>query len=301
MMISSDLFSYIQEHLPSLKLLAGEPMAAYTTFRIGGPAAMAFPKTCQELTDLYRLCLRIGHRPLILGAGSNVLAPDEGPERLVICTREMTAVEALGEGRILAQCGATLTKVANFARDLGLTGLEFAQGIPGTVGGGVYMNAGAYGGELCQTVVKTMALLPDGSLWEAVGVCQGFGYRHSAFAEKNALILQTEFQLKPGDRETISEKMKELAAKRRASQPLEWPSAGSTFKRPVGGYAAALIDEAGLKGLSVGGAEVSAKHAGFVINKGGATAEDVKNLMKVIQQKVQEHSGIVLEPEVRIW
>lgn len=301
MMISSDLFAYIRGQMPSLKLLAQEPMSAYTTFRIGGPATIAFPQSCQELTDLYRLCLQTDHRPLFLGAGSNILAPDEGLDRLVICTRDMNAVEDLGGGRILAQCGATLTRVANFARDLGLTGLEFAQGIPGTVGGGVYMNAGAYGGELCQTVAKTMALLPDGSLWEPVGVCQGFGYRHSAFAEKNALILQTEFQLQPGDREAIAGKMKELAAKRRASQPLEWPSAGSTFKRPVGGYAAALIDEAGLKGLSAGGAEVSAKHAGFVINKGGATAEDVKNLMKVIQQKVQEHSGIMLEPEVRIW
>lgn len=300
-MISSDLFAYIQEKLPGLKLLKQEPMAAYTTFRIGGPATMAFPGTCQELTELYRLCLELDHRPLILGAGSNVLAPDEGLEQLVICTREMSAVEDLGGGRILAQCGATLTKVANFARDLGLTGLEFAQGIPGTVGGGVYMNAGAYGGELCQTVAKTTALLPDGTLWEAVGVCQGFGYRHSAFADRDALILQTEFQLSPGDRDAVSEKMKELAAKRRASQPLEWPSAGSTFKRPVGGYAAALIDQAGLKGFAVGGAEVSEKHAGFVINKGGATAEDVKQLMTAVQQKVLEISGITLEPEVRIW
>lgn len=300
-MISSDLFAYIQEKLPGLKLLKQEPMAAYTTFRIGGPAAIAFPGTCQELTELYRLCLELGHRPLILGAGSNVLAPDEGLERLVICTRDMSAVEDLGGGRILAQCGATLTKVANFARDLGLTGLEFAQGIPGTVGGGVYMNAGAYGGELCQTVAKTIALLPDGTLWEAVGVCQGFGYRHSAFADRDALILQTEFQLSPGDRDAVSEKMKELAAKRRASQPLEWPSAGSTFKRPVGGYAAALIDQAGLKGFAIGGAEVSEKHAGFVINRGGATADDVKQLMTAVQQKVLEDSGIILEPEVRIW
>lgn len=300
-MILSDLFGYIQEKMPDLKLLTQEPLANHTTFRIGGPATIAFPQTCQELADLYRLCLQADHRSLILGAGSNVLAPDEGLDRLVICTKDMTAVEDLGGGRILAQCGATLTKVSNFARDLGLTGLEFAQGIPGTVGGGVYMNAGAYGGELCQTVAKTTALRPDGSLWEAVGVCQGFGYRHSAFADENALVLQTEFQLKPGDRNAITEKMKELAAKRRASQPLEWPSAGSTFKRPVGGYAAALIDEAGLKGLSVGGAEVSVRHAGFVINKGGATAGDVKNLMAAIQQKVLEYSGITLEPEVRIW
>lgn len=262
---------------------------------------MAFPSSCEELTALYRLCLEAGHRPMVLGAGTNVLAPDAGLDCLVICTRDMTAMQDLGGGRLAAQCGATLTKLANFAKDRGLTGLEFAHGIPGTVGGGVYMNAGAYGGELCQVVVRTTALLPDGTLWEAEGDAQGFGYRRSAFEEKGAVVLQAEFALQAGDREAVAERMKELAAKRRASQPLEWPSAGSTFKRPVGGYAAALIDQAGLKGFSVGGAQVSEKHAGFVINKGGATAADVRQLMQNVQEKVLETSGIRLEPEVRIW
>ena len=300
-MIPSDFIAYIRGKMPALKLLENEPLANHTSFRIGGGAAMAFPASCEELTELYRLCLQAGHAPLVLGAGTNVLAPDEGTDRLVICTKELTSVENLGDGKLLAQCGVTLTKLANYAKDLGLTGLEFAHGIPGTVGGGVYMNAGAYGGELCQVVTRTTALLPDGSLWEAAGEQQGFSYRRSAFEEKSALILQAELHLQPGDKEAIAQMMKELAAKRRASQPLEKPSAGSTFKRPVGGYAAALIDEAGLKGFSVGGAQVSEKHAGFVVNNGGATAADVTLLMKQVQKKVFENSGIALEPEVRIW
>jgi len=301
MMKLHELCAKIQETLPGLRLLPHEPMSAHTSFQIGGCAAMAFPETVEMLVDLYRLCLQMKASPLILGAGSNVLAPDAGLDRLVICTKQINCIKQIGENRIEADCGATMTRLAVFARDHGLTGLEFAHGIPGTVGGGVYMNAGAYGGEICQVAVKTTAMLQDGSLWIAEGDSQGFAYRRSAFEEKRAVILKTEFVLRPGDPTQIGETMKELAAKRRASQPLEWPSAGSTFKRPVGGYAAALIDQAGLKGKGVGGAEVSEKHAGFVINKGGATAADVLAVMNMIQKTVYHTSGISLEPEVRIW
>lgn len=294
-------FDQLRAEFPSLKLLEHEPMAAHTSFRIGGPAAMAFPSSCQQMAQVYRFCVQHHHQPLILGAGTNVLAPDEGLNRLVLCTKELSSVENLGEGRLMAQCGVTLTRLACVARDLGLTGLEFAHGIPGSVGGGVYMNAGAYGGEMAQVVCTTTALLPDGRLWQVEGESHQFSYRHSVFEEKQAVVLQSVFCLRPGDREAISAKMQELIGKRRVSQPLELPSAGSTFKRPVGGYAAALIDQAGLKGKGVGQAAVSEKHAGFVVNLGGATAADVLGTMRLVQDTVEKNSGIRLEPEVRIW
>ena len=295
------LCSFVKAAFPELKLLEQEMMAGHTSFRIGGPATMAFPSSCEEMTELYRWCVKNGIQPMILGAGTNVLAPDQGLECLVICTKDLSRITDLGNGMIEAECGVQLSRLACFARDLSLTGLEFAHGIPGTVGGGIYMNAGAYGGEMCQVAVHTTAMLQDGSIWEAEGDAQGFSYRHSAFEEKQALILKTRYQLAFGDSAAIAEKMLELAGKRRASQPLELPSAGSTFKRPVGGYAAALIDQAGLRGKGVGGAAVSEKHAGFVVNLGGATAADVLATMALVQKTVLEYSGIQLEPEVRIW
>ena len=301
MMKLRELCQALHQNFPSMLLLETEPMAKHTSFQIGGNAAMAFPASVEELTALYRFCMQNDHHPLILGAGSNVLAPDAGLDRLVICTKQVNRITLLDDTTIEASCGATMTRLAAFARDRGLTGLEFAHGIPGTVGGGTYMNAGAYGGEIKQVAAATTALLPDGTLWEAVGEDQKFSYRHSVFEETNALILKTRFSLKKGDMDAIGETMKELAQKRRASQPLEWPSAGSTFKRPVGGFAAALIDQAGLKGQGVGDAVVSEKHAGFVINKGSATASDVLAAMELIKQTVYSYSGILLEPEVRIW
>ena len=291
----------LQQAFPNLQLCEAEPMANHTSFRIGGPAPMAFPSSENELINLYRFCLREEVQPLVLGAGTNILAPDAGLSRLVICTRQMTELRDCGDGIIEAQCGVLLAKLASFARDLGLTGLEFAHGIPGSVGGGIYMNAGAYGGELCQVAVSSTALLPDGTLWMAEGEEQGFSYRDSAFQQKGAVILCSRFKLQPGDVSEITARMQELALKRRTSQPLELPSAGSTFKRPVGGYAAALIDGAGLKGKGVGGAAVSEKHAGFVVNLGGATAADVLATMELVKKEVLTYSGIQLEPEVRIW
>ena len=291
----------LQQAFPNLQLCEAEPMANHTSFRIGGPAPMVFPVSEEELVEVYRFCLREGVQPLVLGAGTNILAPDAGLQRLVICTRQLTGLRDCGNGMIEAQCGVLLAKLASFARDLSLTGLEFAHGIPGSVGGGIYMNAGAYGGELSQAAVSTTALLPDGSVWTAEGEEQGFSYRDSAFQQKGAVILRSRFQLQPGDGSEITARMQELALKRRTSQPLELPSAGSTFKRPVGGYAAALIDGAGLKGKGIGGAAVSEKHAGFVVNLGGATAADVIATMELVKEEVLKHSGIRLEPEVRIW
>ena len=214
---------------------------------------------------------------------------------------ELTGLSMPDAAHIEAMSGVTMARLACFARDNGLTGLEFAHGIPGTVGGGVYMNAGAYGGEIRAVCRWSQEMLPDGTLVRREGVSQGFGYRTSVFQHTDGVIVRACFALQPGDPGIIRETMRELMTRRTVSQPLDLPSAGSAFKRPQGGYAAALIESAGLKGLTVGGAQVSEKHAGFVVNRGGATAADVLELLRQVQQRVLEHSGIRLEPEIRLW
>ena len=298
-----ELSNEMRQALPDLKILDEEPLARHTSFRIGGPAAIfAQPATVDELSKLLRFLAVRGISPRILGAGTNVLAPDEGLREVVICTKDaLTGLCDLGGGKIEAFAGETLSKTAVFARNLSLTGLEFAHGIPGTVGGGIYMNAGAYGGEMKQVAMETTVLTMDGETRVFAGEAQGFSYRTSAFEDLPVIIVKTVFQLAPGDKEEISARMQELMEKRRVSQPLELPSAGSTFKRPEGAYAGALIQGANLKGVSVGGACVSEKHAGFVVNTGGATARDVKALIELVQKKVFETSGYSLQPEVRIW
>jgi UDP-N-acetylmuramate dehydrogenase len=207
----------------------------------------------------------------------------------------------LENNQIEAMAGMTLAKTAMFAAKNNLSGLEFAHGIPGTVGGGIYMNAGAYGGEMKDVAIETEFMSFDGSTRWIRGEEHDFGYRHSVFQNQEGVIVRTRFQLLPGEEKTIRQRIYELNEKRRASQPLDMPSAGSAYKRPVGGDAAALIDNAGLKGHRVGNAAVSEKHAGFVVNLGGATAEDVKNLLNDVSDRVFRESGIRLEPEVRIW
>ena len=275
-----------------------------TSFRIGGPARrMAFPERGEQLVLLLDMAARCGARPLVMGNGTNLLAPDEGLDRLVIDTSAgLSRVEAGGTpGTILAEAGASLARVADFACRQGLAGLEFAHGIPGTVGGAVCMNAGAYGGEMAQVVREATLLLPEEGIRTLTGAEMAFGYRRSFLTDHpDAVVLRAEFCLTPGDPAAIRGRMKELLEKRRASQPLEFPSAGSTFKRPEGYYAGTLIDQCGLKGLTVGGAQVSEKHAGFVINRGGATCADVKELIRQIQERVFAQAGVRLEPEVRI-
>ena len=298
-----ELSNEMRQALPDLKILDEEPLARHTSFRIGGPAAIfAQPAAVEALSELLKFLAARGISPRILGAGTNVLAPDEGLREVVICTKDaLTGLCDLGGGKIEAFAGETLSKTAVFARNLSLTGLEFAHGIPGTVGGGIYMNAGAYGGEMKQVAMETTVLTMDGETQVFAGEAQGFSYRTSAFENSPAIIVKTVFQLAPGDKEEISARMQELMEKRRASQPLELPSAGSTFKRPEGAYAGALIQGANLKGVSVSGACVSEKHAGFVVNTGGATARDVKALIELVQKRVLETSGYCLQPEVRIW
>jgi len=293
----------IQDFLPHIQLRFAEPMSKHTSFRIGGDAeVMAFPKSAEELSKLLKTSALLDVTPVILGAGTNVLAPDEGLEGLVICLKDsLDGMQQLDETRIRVMSGVTMTRAAMFAANLGLSGLEFAHGIPGTVGGGVYMNAGAYGGEICQVCESVEVMDLNGNLTRISGKNMGFSYRHSILEETGGIVISADFCLVPGDSEAIKARMKELIGKRSASQPLDLPSAGSAFKRPVGGYAAALIDQAGLKGYQVGGAAISTKHAGFAVNLGDATAEDVKGLLIQVSDIVFEKFGIRLEPEVRIW
>ena len=289
--------------LPECDLRFDEPMAKHTSFRIGGPVeVMAFPKDAAELSKLLKTSNLLDCKPVILGAGTNVLAPDEGLRGLVICLKNcLDGMEQVNDTTIRVAAGVTMTRAAVFAANLGLGGLEFAHGIPGTVGGGVYMNAGAYGGEICQVCKCVDVMDFEGNIRTFSNEEMEFSYRHSVLEEQNGIVISADFELQKKPVEEIRERMKELMAKRSASQPLDKPSAGSAFKRPVGGYAAALIDQAGLKGYSIGGAAISTKHAGFAVNLGDATAEDVKRLLRQVSDIVFEQSGIRLEPEVRIW
>ena len=289
--------------LPEMELRFAEPMSKHTSFRIGGGAeVMAFPKTKEELAQVLKMSALLDCKCAILGAGTNVLAPDAGIPGLVICLKDcLDGMEQLDDTHIRVMAGVTMSRAAVFAANLGLSGLEFAHGIPGTVGGGVYMNAGAYGREICQVCTQVEVMDRSGNIRVLSGEDMQFSYRHSILEETDDIVVSADFALTKGDPETIRARMKELIGKRSASQPLDLPSAGSAFKRPVGGYAAALIDQAGLRGFRVGGAAVSSKHCGFAVNLGGATAEDVKELLKQVSDKVFAHSGIRLEPEVRIW
>ncbi len=292
----------IKKELPGLALYENEPMAEHCSFHIGGPVrALAVPQDVTGLTKICYLLKKHEIAPYILGNGTNILFPDEGLKDLfIISTEKLTKLFLLPDGAIYAEAGVSLAKLAGFAQQNGLAGLEFASGIPGSVGGGLMMNAGAYGGELKDAAESAVIyFLPEQALYELSNEQCAFGYRSSLFQKMpGCVILSAVFRLEKGDPEQIAAKMRELNAKRREKQPLDLPSAGSAFKRPEGGFAAALIDEAGLKGYTVGGAQVSEKHAGFVVNVGGATSHDVYDLMMHIRKTVYEHSKVVLEPEM---
>ena len=301
--MSLDLIvSRLREALPALSILENEPMSKHTSFRIGGPVrAMVQPASIDETEAVCRVLREAGVQPLVIGNGTNLLVTDRPLDRIVLQFGErFAAFEDLGENRIRAQAGITLARFAGEAQRLGLAGLEFAHGIPGSLGGGVSMDAGAYGGELKDVVTETRYLNEALELCTAVGEEHDFRYRHSAFSDTDRIILDSTVTLTPDDPAAILERMMVLRARRSASQPLDMPSAGSTFKRPVGGYAAALIDQAGLKGFGIGGAQVSEKHGGFVINRGGATFDDVLRLIEHIREEVFKMSGITLETEVKI-
>ena len=291
----------LQRECPTPELRRVEPMSRHTTFRVGGPVPlMALPRSEAEAAAAVSAAYRMELRPLFLGNGSNLLVADRGYEGFIVKLTGLDQTRVVNR-RLRAESGISLARLAMAAWGCGLTGLEFAHGIPGTLGGGVAMNAGAYGGEMSQVLTAVTFLDEAGQVITLPAQECALTYRHSLFTDHpERLILEAEFELAQGVPTLIKTRMDELAQKRRAKQPLDQPSAGSTFKRPEGHFAAALIEQCGLKGLSVGGAQVSEKHAGFVVNRGGATAEDVLRLMEQVRERVLRDTGVELEPEVKL-
>ena len=285
-----------------ISYIENEPMALHTTFKIGGPARLAvFPKNENEISDVIKKCKEENVRYMVVGNGSNLLVADEGIDAVVILLgKEFGEVKLIDDTTIFAEAGASLMKVCRFALENGLSGLEFAYGIPGSCGGGAFMNAGAYGGELGDVMFSCDHIDKDGNKGSLEGDDLKLAYRHSAYYENGCVITGAYFKMQKADKEEIKAKMNDYMSRRRDKQPLEYPSAGSTFKRPEGNFAGALIEQCGLKGTSVGGAEISTKHAGFVINKGGATCKDVLDLCKKVADTVKAEKGIDLEMEVRV-
>ena len=295
------LAAALRQSCPALELREHEPMARHTTFRIGGPVRlMALPRSEGEVLACLREAERAQVRLVVLGNGSNLLAADGEIPCFAVLLTGLDALERTGEREIWAGAGVSLARLASFAAQEGLAGLEFAHGIPGTLGGGVLMNAGAYGGEMVQVVKEVAAAGRNGGVETVPAEQCGFSYRRSAFSDGERVILGAKFHLEPDDPAAIRSRMDELARRRKEKQSLEYPSAGSMFKRPQGHFAAALIEQCGLKGLTVGGAQVSEKHAGFVINRGGATCADVLALVDQVKERVLQQTGVELEMEVRV-
>ena len=290
----------LEQALPQLEIRCEEPMSRHTTFRVGGPAAlMALPRSEEELVRAARLALELDVPPLCVGNGSNLLVDDKGIGGFVIKTVPSLARCEVSGREVTAWAGALMAQAATAAARAGLTGLEFAHGIPGSVGGGVTMNAGAYGGELCQVVDWVRAMDSQGQVHQLTNQQCQFRYRHTRFSDGDWVVLCAHMTLGPGDTGEIQARMEELMARRREKQPLEFGSAGSTFKRPEGHFAGALIEGCGLKGFTIGDAQVSEKHSGFVINRGHATCGDVLAVIEAVQERVFRETGVALEPEVK--
>ncbi len=282
------------------QLLLNEPMSRHTTFRVGGPAdLMYFPSSSEQLVSALRLAKEEGVPAMVMGNGSNMIVRDGGIRGLVIVLGERFAQVSVDGEILTAQAGASMAKVSSAAQAAALAGLEFASGIPGSLGGGCAMNAGAYGGQLSDVLVDAQVYL-NGEIRTMTKDDLQMGYRTTLPLREGGVVLSARFKLMPDDGEAIMERMRDLNARRRDKQPLNFPSAGSTFKRPEGYFAGALIEQAGLKGRTVGGAQVSEKHAGFIVNVGGATAADITDLIKVVQDEVLRAFGVQLETEVRI-
>lgn len=300
-MIQQQFCQKLKKQLTAGTLLEREPMSKHTSFRIGGPADFFVqPANEEELWNALHLARQEKVPFFIVGNGSNLLVSDEGFRGMILHTGGMLKDISVEESVIYAQAGALLSTVAKTALEHGLAGMEFAAGIPGTLGGAVCMNAGAYGGEMKDILLDAEVLTQEGERLVLPVEELNLSYRHSVIFEKNYVVLAAHIRLSRGDTAEIKNRMNELAGARRDKQPLEYPSAGSTFKRPEGYFAGKLIQDAGLKGYTVGGAQVSEKHSGFVINRGGATAEEVRFLIRQVQQKVRSQFGVELEPEVRM-
>ena len=298
-MLSSALLETLRSYVSEDNIHLQEPMAVHTTFRVGGPADCLIEiESAEQLKKVQQYLYQVEYPFTVVGNGSNLLVSDNGYQGIILqIGRKMNHISVNGNV-IVAQSGATMAQVAAEAWKNGLTGLEFASGIPGTVGGGVVMNAGAYGGELAQVVTYVQVLNVEGEFMNLDNDTLEFGYRKSTIRRQPFIVTEVTFELTPGDPEMIKAKMDELAAKRREKQPLEFPSAGSTFKRPEGHYAGELIMNAGLRGFQVGGARVSDKHCGFVVNTGNASAADIMDVIWEVQRRVKDRFEVDLEPEV---
>lgn len=278
-----------------------EPMKYHTTFRAGGCADyLVEPESVDAVREIVRLCRQENMPYYVVGNGSNLLVSDEGYHGVILHLYKNMSDFEINGSHVKAQAGALLVRVAKTAAKEGLAGLEFASGIPGTIGGAMVMNAGAYGGEMKDVVTKVRVLLPDGTIRDYTGEEMDFGYRRSRVIEEQGIVLEAEMELKVDDSEAIVARMEELKNKRVSKQPLEYASAGSTFKRPEGYFAGKLIEDAGLRGFQVGDAQVSEKHCGFVINRGNATATEIMELIQEVQKRVYEQFGVRLEPEVKL-
>ncbi|MBE6100042.1 MAG: UDP-N-acetylmuramate dehydrogenase [Anaerovibrio sp.] len=301
MEINQAFVDELGEILPKEQFYINEPMCKHTTFNIGGPADyLIFPADMMQLAQIFKLLNKHDIPSTILGNGSNVLVLDKGIRGAVIKFHAPMSYKRCEGNRIVAGAGAYLKHISQFAADNGLSGMEFACGIPGSLGGAVFMNAGAYDGEMKNVVKEVKTVTTTGKILTYGPDEFNFGYRHSVFQANGQAISEVTLELQPGNKDEIQAKMDDYTQRRESKQPLEMPSAGSTFKRPEGYYAGTLIDNTGLKGLQVGGAQISTKHAGFVVNSGNATAQDVLNLIKEVQDRVYKEKGVKLYPEVRI-
>lgn len=298
-MISSAVINALQGFVPEENIHLQEPMAAHTTFRVGGPAdCLIEMESGEQLRKMQHYLRQIEIPFTVIGNGSNLLVSDRGYRGFILQVgKKMSDIRVEGN-TIIAQAGALMSQVAKAAMEHGLTGFEFASGIPGTIGGGVVMNAGAYGGEMSQIVERVSVISREGEALELDNDTMEFGYRSSTIRNQPFIVTELVFTLKPGDSREIRARMEELSARRREKQPLEYPSAGSTFKRPEGYFAGELIMNAGLRGFRIGGAAVSDKHCGFIVNKSKATADDIMDVICEVQATVKDKFGVDLEPEV---
>ncbi len=297
--MSTSMYDYIRTIVPAERLLFHEPMSRHTTFRVGGEAeCMAVVESKEELSQLVSYLGRIEQDYFVLGNGSNLLVGDKGYRGIIVKLGPRLSAVGVEKNHIAAGAGVLLSKVAYAARDAGLSGLEFAAGIPGSIGGAIVMNAGAYGGEMKQVVQMVRVMDKEGEILTLDNDTMEFGYRTSIIRDRPFIVLGAVLKLTPGNKEEISAKMEELMKQRKSKQPLEYPSAGSTFKRPEGYYAGKLIMDAGLRGYRIGGAQVSEKHCGFVINAGGASAADIREVIEEVQERVKDRFHVRLEPEV---
>ena len=297
----SNALAAVQSSLPAIKFKTGEPMGNYTSFKIGGPVrAMYFPENAAMLTRLTAILSGCGVNPFVMGNGTNLLADDRALDMVVVNMTGLNNLERSGDTELTADSGVLLSRLAVLAYECGLTGLEFAHGIPGTLGGAVSMNAGAYDADMAGVIHSSAALAAETGAFAITGAEHGFSYRYSRFSESDEIILSSVIRLSSGEPESIKAKMDELSARRCESQPLGLPSAGSTFKRPKEGYTAEIVEQAGLKGYTVGRAQVSEKHSGFIVNRGGATFADVMAVIDHVRETVLRQFGVELELEVKI-